>query len=172
MLENIEEHNRQPAKSLWSDLKNYLPKASGSGKSHQAWEYGYRDHIQEVMNLAYILYKRLDSERKLNFSLASATLVLFLHDCEKPFKQASDKELEKFPWISERPKKSDKIFQRKLIEQYGFVLSDEEWNGLKYVEGENEDYINGERVQGPLAAFCHTCDTISARIWYDYPKHG
>lgn len=172
MLEGIDEQNQQPAKALWSDLQAYIPKAPGSGKSHQAWEYGYRDHIQEVMNLAHILYDRLDAERKLEFSLASAALVLFLHDCEKPFKRATDEEMSHFPWIAERPGKSDKTFQKKLIAHYGFVLTDDEWNGLKYVEGENEDYVNGERIQGPLAAFCHVCDTISARIWHDYPTHS
>lgn len=172
MLEVVDEHNRQPARALWNDLMEHIPKAPGSGKSHQAWDYGYRDHIQEVMNLAYILYERLDGERKLDFTLGSAALVLFLHDCEKPFKRATDEQLQNFPWITERPGKSDKTFQRQLIEHYGFDLTDEEWNGLKYVEGENEDYINGERVQGPLAAFCHVCDTISARIWHDYPRQS
>lgn len=170
MLEGIDEQNKQPAKSFWSDLTEYIPTAPGSSKSHQAWEYGYRDHIQEVMNLAHILYERLNAERELPFRLSSAALVLFLHDCEKPFKRATDEQLAHFPWITERPGKSDKKFQQRLIAHYGFMLSDEEWNGLRYVEGENEDYVNGKRVQGPLAAFCHVCDTISARIWYDYPE--
>jgi hypothetical protein len=171
MLVVIDEPNREPAETLWNDLKAHVPKAWGSGKSHQAWDYGYRDHIQEVMNLAHILYERMEKERRLPFSLGSAALVLFLHDCEKPFKRANDDELANFPWVTERPGKSDKDFQRQLIAHYGFELSGDEWNGLKYVEGENEDYINGERVQGPLAAFCHACDTISARVWHDYPKH-
>lgn len=170
MLGDIADKNRAQAVALWKDLSAHLPKAAGSTRSHHAWEYGYRDHVQEVMNLAYILYERLDRERRLPFSLASALLVLFLHDCEKPFRHATDEQLVHFPWIAQRPDKSDKTFQRQLIDHYGFRLSDEEWNGLKYVEGENEDYIEGQRTQGPLAAFCHVCDTISARIWHNEPQ--
>jgi hypothetical protein len=170
MLEDIDVANRGPVKRLWEDLTTHLPKAPGSKKSHQAWDYGYKGHIQDVMNLAYILYERLSEERKLEFSLPSALLVLFLHDCEKPFKHASDAELKNFPWVAGRPIKSDKNFQRLLVDHYGFKLSDEEWNGLHYVEGEGDDYIEGERIQGPLAAFCHVCDVISARIWHDYPE--
>lgn len=169
-LKLIDDPNRDPARRFWADLQRHLPKAAGSTQSHHAWEYGYRDHLQEIMNIAIILHRQLSRARPLPFSLSSALLVLFLHDCEKPFKQATLKELEQFDWVMERPEKSDKIFQKRLIEHYGFRLSDEEWNGLHYVEGENDDYVEGERIQGPLAAFCHCCDIISARIWHDYPK--
>jgi hypothetical protein len=171
MLREIAGENRTQAAALWEDLTTYLPKAAGSTKSHHAWEYGYRDHVQEAMNLAYILYERLNRERELPFSLASALLVLFLHDCEKPFRHATDEQLRHFAWITKRPDKSDKTFQQRLVAEYGFRLSDNEWNGLKYVEGENEDYVEGQRTQGPLAAFCHVCDTISARIWHDEPRN-
>lgn len=170
LLKLIAEPNQKPAQALWSDLQEYLPKARGSTKSHQAWDYGYRDHVQEVMNLAVILHRKLGQSRPLPISLSSALLVLFLHDCEKPFKQASDEELKRFPWIKVRPQKSDKDFQKLILKRYSFELSTEELNGLQYVEGEGQDYVEGERQQGPLAAFCHCCDTISARIWHDYPK--
>jgi hypothetical protein len=45
-------------------------------------------------------------------------------------------------------------------------------NALKYVHGEWADFNPTERIQGPLAAFVHTCDTISARIWYEYPQQA
>ena len=171
MLQTIAPQNREQAVKFWNDLQMHVPKAWGSTKSHHAWDSGYADHIQEVMNLAIMLYERMGSERPLTFSLQSALLVLFLHDCEKPFKGATDDELQSFPWIQSRPTKSDKAFQKQLIEHYGFVISEDEWNALKYVEGEPDaEYIEGERLQGPLAAFCHVCDTISARIWYDYPR--
>lgn len=170
LILKIEEPNLVPAKRLWSELQEHLPKAAGSTKSHHAWEFGYRDHLQEVMNLACILYERLNQERVMPFSLPSALLVLFLHDCEKPFKQASDSDLEKFLWVKQRPTKSDKKFHRQLVEYYGFALTENEWNGLDYAEGEKDDYVHGERVQGPLAAFCHVCDNISARIWFDEPS--
>jgi hypothetical protein len=171
LLQNITEPNRKPALAFWQDLQTNIADAAGATKSHQAWPGGYKDHIQEAMNLARILYERLNQERQLPFPVASAYLVLFLHDCEKPFRHASDKQLKAFPWISERPTKSDKAFQKRLIAHYGFIISDEEWNALRYVEGEPEsEYVEGNRLQGPLAAFCHVCDTISARIWHDYPQ--
>ena len=170
MLQDIAAPNRARAIALWGDLQRHVPDAAGSIKSHHAWPGGYADHIKEVMNLAIMLYDRMHSERPLVFSVSSALLVLFLHDCEKPFKHATDKELAAFPWIKSRPTTSDKAFQEQLIEHYGFTLSTEEWNALRYVEGEPDtEYIEGERLQGPLAAFCHVCDTISARIWYDHP---
>jgi len=171
MLDSINDENRPQAKQLWGDLVKNLPRAAGSTKSHHAWDYGYRDHVLEVMNLAFNLYGLLDGIRPLPFRQSSALLVLFLHDCEKPFKLSPVQELDQFSWIAERPKKSDKEFQKRLIEHYGFQLSADEWNGLRYVEGENNDYVEGVRTQGPLAAFCHMCDVASARIWYDYPRH-
>lgn len=170
MLPGIDRPNYEPAIKLLLDLRQYFPKAMGSTKSHHAWEGGYIDHVQEVMNLAHILYRELNSQRKLPFSLSSALLVLFLHDCEKPFRHADDEQLRHFDWIKEKPAKSNKHFQQELIAQYGFTLNDAEQNALKYVEGEAEDYVEGRRTQGPLAAFCHVCDTISARIWFNEPK--
>lgn len=170
LLSRINTPNRQPAAALWLDLKTHLPQAWGSTKSHHAWDGGYRDHVQEVMNVAMVLYASLSAERTLEFELGSALLVLFLHDCEKPFRHATDKQLRQFAWITQRPGKSDKNFQKQLITHYGFRLSDEEWNGLHYVEGEGSDYLEGRRTQLPLAAFCHVCDTVSARIWFNEPK--
>lgn len=169
-LRLLGEQNQTAATSFWKDLEKYLSDAPGSTAAHQAWSGGYRDHVQEVMNIAATLHLQLNKARPLEFTLESALLVLFLHDCEKPFKAISDEQLKNFPWVKKRPGKSDKAFQKQLIDHYGFHLSDDEWNALKYVEGENEDYEHGKRVQGPLAAFCHVCDTISARIWFDYPK--
>lgn len=170
MLLDIDWPNQQPAQTLWEDLQKYLPDAPGSTGAHQDWPGGYADHITEVMNVAYELHKTLDVHRKLPFKIQSALLVLFLHDCEKPFKNASDQALAHFPWVNKRPTKSDKNFQQKLISHYGFSLSKDEINGLAYVEGEGDDYQHGKRVQGSLAAFCHICDVTSARIWYDYPN--
>lgn len=170
MLLDIDQPNRGPAIKLWQDLQKHFPDSPGSTGAHQAWPGGYADHIKEVMNIANTLYVSLGADRKLPFKIQSALLVLFLHDCEKPFKNASDAELEKFGWITKRPTKSDKLFQQELLSHYKFDLTSDEMNGLKYVEGEGEDYKHGDRVQGPLAAFCHICDVTSARIWHDYPR--
>ena len=87
-------------------------------------------------------------------------MILFLHDLEKPFKYVvpktgfhSDKEKEEFIY--------------RLIAKYDIVLNDEQKNALKYIHGEGSDYSPTERIQLPLAAFCHMCDVASARIWFD-----
>lgn len=172
LIRQLDGRNRAQAEQFWADLKTYLPEAVGSTKSHHAWPYGYRDHVTESMNIAHMVYERLNRERELPFKLSSALLVMFLHDCEKPFRHATEEQLGKFAWIKERPKKSDKVFQAKLISHYGFEISDDEKNALKYVEGEKDDYVEGQRVMEPLAALCHVSDVISARIWFDQPQNS
>ena len=49
------------------------------------------------------------------------------------------------------------------------ILTPEEENGMKYVEGEFDDYSNRRRAMGPLAALCHLADVTSARIGFDHP---
>jgi hypothetical protein len=169
LIQEIEPDNKVQAEHFWADIKAFLPEAVGSTKSHHAWPYGYRDHIRETMNIACVLYERLNRERELPFNLSEALLVMFLHDCEK---HATQDQLAKFKWVNERPGKSDKNFQKKLIARYGFKISDEEENALKYVEGEKDDYLEGARVMGPLGALCHASDVISARIWFDQPQNS
>jgi hypothetical protein len=59
------------------------------------------------------------------------------------------------------------IFRLNKLAEYKIVLTDDQSNALRYVEGEGNDYSNAKRVMGPLAAFCHLCDVTSARIWFD-----
>jgi|SRR3989344_2525871 len=170
MLDIIEEPNRTCAYQLLNDNMPLFSKARGSSHNHQAWEGGYLDHITEVMNIAIALYFILDSRRKLLFSLSDALLVLFLHDLEKPWryytnergicgisKELADKEKTAVPFVEQKTR------------QYNFKLSEEHWNGIKYAEGEKNDYSPNKRIQTPLAAFVHMCDVWSARGWYDYP---
>jgi len=59
-------------------------------------------------------------------------------------------------------------FRTDVIEKLGILLADEQWNALKYVEGvPDSEYTPGERTMGGLAAFCHCCDMLSARLWHD-----
>ena len=57
------------------------------------------------------------------------------------------------------------------ISKYKFKLNDSHINGLKYVHGEGNDYDKNVNVQKPLAAFVHSCDVFSARIWMDESKN-
>jgi len=70
-----------------------------------------------------------------------------------------------------KTKEDRRAFRDGLIEEYGILLSDDQKNALKYVEGiPDKEYQPGERIMGELAAFCHCCDILSARLWYDWGK--
>ena len=129
--------------------------AAGSSHNHQAWEGGYLNHITETMNIACWLYETCP--RKLPFTLEDALVVLFLHDIEKPFK-GSDVELGS-------TKEERRNFRDAFIQKNQIVLTQEQSNALRYVEGE-DDYSGNERKMGALAAFCHCCDILSARLWW------
>ena len=61
----------------------------------------------------------------------------------------------------------DRYYKVDLPEKYNINFSKQEQNALKYIHGENKDYPPNERIMNELAAFCHSVDTISARIWYN-----
>lgn len=141
---------------LWYlNLSNFMT-AKGSGHNHQAWEGGYLDHVRETMNIAVRLYYSMDNERQFPFPLSDALLVIFLHDIEKPYKESFA--------LDTKDKKRE--FRDYFIRENRITLTEEQANALKYIEGEH-DYSNTERKMGPLAAFCHMCDVLSARVWFD-----
>lgn len=157
----IDEPYRQSSLRLFMDNKPIFRKEKGAKAKHQAWKGGFLDHLKEVMNIAIILYDALNARRSLPFSLSEALLVLFIHDLEKI-------------WIGKKYRQLAedercRIVVNKLSKKYGFKLTDEQLNGLRYVEGEGQDFHPTKRVQGPLAAFVHVCDAISARIWHNFP---
>ncbi len=165
LIKMIEEPNQTICKKIYSDNKEKFERAKGSSFKHQAWRGGYLDHITEVMNIAVAIYLVLNSKRKLPFSLSDALLVLYLHDLEKAWKYGGNKkeikEFEKFD--------NSHHFIFSKIKEYNFKLNHDHLNALKYVHGEGEDYNKKNNVQGPLAAFVHNCDVISARIWHNFP---
>ena len=86
MLEKIDHPvNRKPCLKLLRENDGLFKSARGSTHNHQAWPGGYWDHVQEVMNIAIVLYKPLDELRAHRLTLGEALLVLFLHDIEKPW---------------------------------------------------------------------------------------
>lgn len=141
----------------------------GAVANHQVWPGGYYDHIREVMNLACLLYGPMHAAMQLPFSLADALLVLFLHDIEKPWKyeRLAEGTLEIVSGL--KRKDAQHAFQLAKINEYGIVLTPEQANALHYVEGEGADYNPRQRVMNELAAFCHACDTMVARIRYNNP---
>jgi len=162
MLDTLDEDTATKCRKIYTDCKDIFDEAPGSGHNHQAWPGGYLGHVEETMNIACILYDSMSKYRSLDFALEDALLVLYLHDIEKPWKYAGEGGI--------KTKAERKAFREYLINTYGIELTPEQKNGLKYVEGEFEDYSNRRRVQGPLAAFCHMCDVASARIWFDFPE--
>ena len=162
LINKIDSPNRDRCLNLLNDNYNRFLNSPGSAKKHQNWVGGYIDHIEETMNMAIILYHQMNSIRTLKFTISDVLLVLFLHDLEKPFKYVD-------PSISFTGDDAKLNFILIKCQQYSIGLSDDHLNALKYIHGEGNDYCE-ERVQGPLAAFAHVCDVISARIWFDYPE--
>ena len=172
LITMIDEPNRSACSKILSDNRKLFQTVQGSTNNHQAWEGGYFDHVQEIMNIAVVLYECLHSLRPLPFSLSDALLVVFLHDIEKPWKYelGTDGQLRHID--SMQTKEDAHKFRMDKLEQYGITLTVEQLNGMKYVEGEFKDYTGRKRMMGPLAAFCHLCDVISARIWFYHPMAG
>ncbi len=136
--------------------------SQGARHNHHAWHpFGYLDHIQECMVLAVSLYQHLGLTRPLPFSLSSALAVLYLHDVEKPFKYVRNE-----PDL--KTKEQRKKFRRDFVHKWEIPLSPAEIRALDLVEGENDEYSPDERTMTQLDAFCHVCDTLSARIWFDF----
>ena len=170
LLGLIDEPNGSTCHRLLMENKNLFSNARGSSHNHQAWRGGYIDHLTEIMNIATALYTTLNQLRPLPFSLSDSLLVLYLHDLEKPWKYitCADGTWQVNPDLVNKETQVE-LFVEQKIRDYGFVLTDSHWNGIKYVEGEKKDYSAHKRVQTPLAAFAHLCDTWSARGWFDFP---
>lgn len=151
-------------------LKDHAEKfeiARGSSHNHQAWDGGYLDHVVETLNIAFWLVTT--SPRPLPFSLSDALEVMFLHDLEKPWKHTKYHN----ETLSLTSKSERRAFRDMLIQQYGIQLSDEQRNALRYVEGvPDSEYTPGKRTMGELAALCHCCDILSARLWHDKGAEG
>ncbi len=171
LLEFIDEPNRSKCKRLLRYNRKRFENTYGSVHNHQCWKGGYLDHITEIMNYCIAFYKLLKSiGRPLPFSLSDALLVLFLHDIEKPWKYRRNKEgiLEVIPKL--KSKEAQFEFQLKKIAQYGIKLTKKQLNGLKFVEGENNNTYNEYgRAMNELAKLCNISDSWSARGAFDYP---
>lgn len=135
---------------------NNFPQAPGSSNNHQSFSGGYYKHISDILDYAQSLYDNLSEVDKLNFSLSDAITVLFLHDIEKPIKYSKD-----FNNLT------DDEIRNSLIIQFGVEIDEKIISALKYIHGEGDDYRKDKRIMSPLSAFCHCCDVISARIFYN-----
>lgn len=169
MISMIDGLNQSACLKLLNDNIKLFKVVSGSTNNHQAWYGGYYDHIQEVMNIAILLYPTLHNLRALPFSLSDSLLILFLHDIEKPWKYELREDGQLYHVPALQTKEQQHEFREHKLKEYNIVLTEAQKNALKYVEGEKDEYSNRHRVMGPLAAFCHMADVTSARIWFEYP---
>lgn len=130
-----------------------IKKAFGSRSKHQAWEGGYKDHLEQCLEIADHLYRHYN--RSLPFTMGSVVIVLLFHDMEKIWRYTDGTVIDKEKWYNEH------------LPAMGVKFTEEELNALKYIHGELEDYDQGgKRVMNELAAFCHACDVLSARCFY------
>jgi hypothetical protein len=156
ILLTLEDPRRDSILIFHQDHAKLIYKARGSQHNHQAWQGGYADHIAETMRIAAKLYKSLEEYRALNFPLPSALIVLYFHDIEKLYEGHARKTFDK-----------EQFYRQGLKNDYDIDFTPNELNALQFIHGEGELYSPLERVMTPLAAFCHTVDTISARIWFN-----
>ncbi len=181
MLEMIDEPNRMACQRILADNRQLFQTVQGSTNNHQnwsggyfdhiqeIWSGGYFDHIQEIMNIAVVLYEGLNSARLLPFSLSDLLLVVYLHDVEKPWKYELRDDGQLHHKSTMQNKEDHQSFRMKKLAEYGVVFTSEQENGMKYAEGELDDYSSRRRVMGPLACVAHMCDVCSARLWFVHP---
>ena len=158
---------------IYDDYQDLFHMTEGSSHNHQAWGGGYADHIAECLRVNEITYDALSQLRTLPFTKASAAIVLFFHDIEKPFKYGPEDDPRCAVWQNKQADTQKDWEEMKwdilqhFCAEYGLVLSADEQNGLKYTHGEGDDHRKDARVSCPLAAHAHHCDNTSARIWFD-----
>ena len=124
--------------------------------------------------------------------MGQADICLFLHDLEKPFRYGPKDHPDVAKWhlFMERHKDEDhseqfgfppeenwKLWEKvkwviitDSMTRFDFMITEDEFNALKYTHGEGHDHRKDRRIQGPLAAHVHHCDNTSARIWFDDGK--
>ncbi len=169
MIGMINKPNRLACAQILLDNRKLFQVVQGSTNNHQNWSGGYFDHVQEIMNIAIVLYRQLDTLRHLPFSLSDLLLVVFLHDIEKPWKYELLEDGQLHHKSDMQTKEDHQRFRTAKLAEYGIVFTPEQENGMKYAEGELRDYSGRRRVMGPLAAVAHMCDVASARLWFNHP---
>lgn len=169
MIGMIDEPNRSALHYILADNRGLFQTVQGSTNNHQNWPGGYFDYVQEIMNIAVLLYEQLNSVRPLPFPLRDLLLVVFLHDVEKPWKYELRDDGQLHHKSSMQTKEDHQCFRMKKLAEYGVVLTPEHENGLRYAEGELNDYSSRRRVMGPLACVAHMCDVASTRLRFDHP---
>ncbi|MDP2344997.1 MAG: hypothetical protein Q8O67_28890 [Deltaproteobacteria bacterium] len=169
MVAMIDGPNRSACERILANHLKLFETVQGSTHNHQAWPGGYLDHVVEIMNVGVVLHDKLGAIRPLPFSLSDLLLVVFLHDVEKPWKYELRDDGMLHHKESMQTKEQHQAFRLAKLAEYGVTFTPDQENGMKYAEGEINDYSNRRRAMGPLAALAHMCDVASARLWFDHP---
>jgi hypothetical protein len=162
-IQLIDQPNQDGCLRFYADHKDRMESALGSFIKHQSVPGGYISHLEESMSIGKVVYEALLTIRPVTFSLSDVYLCLFWHDAEKIFKYTEPK----MKFESEHQKFT---FILGMMRDYGIIITDDIKNAILYVHGEGDMYSSFENIQKPLATFVHCCDTMSARIWSDFPK--
>lgn len=163
LIDTLEDQNQRQLKKLYQDIIEEMPNAMWSSNNKHQWrEWWYYDHIADILKFGKILYDNLNAYRKLPFSFDDIAVVILIHDIEKPYKYTWDKEKYK-----ELLMLNDHSIRDNILETYNITLSATQQNGADYIHGEWHEYSKTERIMWPLAAFCHSIDVISARIYFN-----
>lgn len=165
----IDEPNRTAALHFFEENHKLFETVQGSTNNHQNWPGGYQDHVQEIMNIAVVIYRALSKARPLPFSLSDLLIVVFAHDMEKLWKYELRADGQLHHKAGMESKHDHHAARLMRLREYGFVITSEHENGIRYAEGELDDYSPRHRVMGPLAAVAHMCDVASARLWFNHP---
>lgn len=163
LIDTLEDKNQSQLKKLYQDIIEEMPNAKWSSNNKHQWrEWWYYDHIADILKFGKILYDNLNAYRKLPFSFDDVIIVILIHDIEKPYKYTWDKEKHKDLLML-----NDHSIRDNILETYNITLSATQQNGADYIHGEWHEYSKTERIMWPLAAFCHSIDVISARIYFN-----
>lgn len=140
---------REKLRKFHSEHWVIFNEAKGSMHKHQNWKGGYRNHIEQCLDIVDTLFERYWFAK---FSTDSVIFVLYFHDIEKMFKYGAGKD------FTEKEKEA-------LLKEF---LTVEEQEAVKYIHGEpDSEYNKTERIMSPLCAVCHSADILSARAFYD-----
>src|SRR3989344_8253138 len=139
LISKMAPHQQSVCRGIMSDFKSKFDKIPGSLHNHQAWIGGYRDHVEEILNIACVVYTALNKKRKLDFTLGESLFVLFLHDLDKLYRYeiCSDGSIISRDYCSSNYLKS---IRQMLHKKYKYVMRNEELDALKYVHGEGDSY--------------------------------
>lgn len=165
LIKDMQPEHALLVRKVYQDHREIIETIPGSSTKHQVWQGGFLSHVEETMNIAAVLYFALSACRPLDFSLSEVLLCAFLHDFDKVqrYHIVDGKLVKSGTYDAEYVTKTINLLRK----EYGYILTDEQVNALKYTHGEGQDYHPTDRIMLPLATIVHCADIISARVWFD-----